>query len=89
MPEEGETVPTKPGKPTFGNYVNAGLAAIGVIALALSGYLNIMTKGEAECRAELADKRVALASSTTRVEMLTEVKEACEAALAAIMEDGT
>ena len=73
-------------------YISAGLAAIGVIALAAAGFVNISTPGEEECREEMIEIKatlrtdnttclVSLASATTRVELLTEAKDACKDAL--------
>ena len=67
-------------------YVSAGLAAIGVIALAAAGAINITTPGEEECREELTEVKVSAASLETRVELLTEAKDACKDALKSITE---
>lgn len=75
--------------------VNAGLAALGVIALALAGFLRFTTPGEQSCKAELADVRVRcaenqgdckadLADAKARLELLTEAKNACKDALDAM-----
>lgn len=72
--------------------VNAGLAALGVIALALAGFLRLTTPGEQSCKAELADVRVrcaeaqgdckaTIADAKARLELLTEAKNACRVAL--------
>lgn len=62
-------------------YINAGLAAIGVIALTASGYLRITTPEAAQCAVELADAKA-------RVEMLGEVKDSCKIALNACLTPG-
>jgi predicted aconitase len=55
-------------------YVSAGLAAIGAIALAASGYLTVTTPEAQECAVQLADHKA-------RLELLTEAKDACKVAL--------
>jgi hypothetical protein len=55
-------------------YISAGLAAIGAIALAAAGTLTITTPEAQECAVELADAKA-------RLELLTEAKETCKAAL--------
>ena len=75
--------------------VSAGLAALGVIALVLSGILSLTTPGEQKCRAELSNVRVQaveqssqcrvdLADARARLEILTQTKEACRSALDSI-----
>lgn len=54
--------------------IGAGLAAIGVLAMASFGYLSIQTPEARECEIELADKKA-------RLELLTETKDACKVAL--------
>jgi len=55
-------------------YASAGLGAIGMIALALAGYLKITTPEAVQCQVELADK-------TARLEMTDEAIAACRVAL--------
>lgn len=56
-------------------HVGAGIAAIGIIAGAMGGYVTIMTPEAAQCAVDLADAKA-------RLELLTEVKESCKTALA-------
>jgi len=62
-------------------YLSAGLAAIGVVALAAAGFVTITTPGEQECASELTETRVQLAGASARLELLTEAKDACKTAL--------
>jgi hypothetical protein len=55
-------------------YLSAAIGAIGVLALAAAGYLQITTPEAAQCTVDLADARA-------RLEMLGEVKQACKTAL--------
>lgn len=55
-------------------HIGAGLAAIGVLALAASGYVHITTPEAAQCAVDLADAKA-------RLEVLTEVKDSCKVAL--------
>lgn len=75
--------------------VSAGIAALGIIALALAGFLRFTTPGEQACKAELANTRVLcaenqgnckadLADARARLELLTEAKDACKSALNAM-----
>jgi hypothetical protein len=59
--------------------IGAGLAAIGIIAGALGGYLRITTPEAAQCSIDLADAKA-------RLELLGEVKESCKVALTACLE---
>lgn len=68
-------------------YISAGLAGIGVLALAVAGMVRITTPGEEECREELTEVKVDLASCETRVELLTEAKDACKDALETLTEN--
>lgn len=68
-------------------YISAGLAAIGVVALAAAGFVNITTPGEEQCQQELTEEKVKAASLDTRVELLTEAKDACKGALETLLED--
>jgi hypothetical protein len=68
-------------------YVSAGIAALGVLALAAAGFVSITTPGEEECREELTEFKVSAASCTTRVELLTEAKDACKDALKSLTEN--
>lgn len=72
--------------------VSAGIAALGIIALALAGFLRFTTPGEQACKAELSDLRVKcaedqgnckadIADARARLELLTEAKNACKDAL--------
>lgn len=75
--------------------VSAGLAALGIIALALAGFLRFTTPAEQACKTELANTRVkcaeaqgnckaTLADARARLELLTEAKDACKSALNAM-----
>ena len=55
-------------------YISAGLAAIGVIALAAVGYLKITTPEALQCQVDLADR-------TARLELTTKAMLACEQVL--------
>ena len=55
-------------------YLGAGLAAVGMLALAAAGYVQFITPTELECREKLS-------ASEVRVELLTEAKDACKVAL--------
>lgn len=55
-------------------YVGAGLAALGVVAMTLAGYVTITTPQAQQCAIDLADARA-------RLELLTEAKDACKEAL--------
>jgi len=79
-------------------YLSAGLAALGVVALAAAGFVTITTPGEEECKQELVDVRFELrteltevkiqrADAAARLELLTEAKDACKTALEALMEN--
>jgi hypothetical protein len=68
-------------------YISAGLAALGVLALAVSGFISFTTPGEEECREELTEVKVKAASCTTRVELLSEAKDACKDALRTLTEN--
>jgi len=82
-----------PSKSVFDDKrVSAGLAAVGVIALAVAGFVRFTTPAEQSCKAELADVRVKcaedqgdckanLADARARLELLTEAKDACKEAL--------
>jgi hypothetical protein len=54
--------------------MGAGLATLGVIALAAAGYVTITTPQAQQCAIDLADARA-------RLELLTEAKDACKEAL--------
>ena len=56
------------------NKVMAGIGALGVLALALAGVVTVTTPEEKQCQIDLAD-------ASARLELLTEAKEACKAAL--------
>lgn len=84
MPED-ET-PQKQSSFFDNRYMSAGLAALGVLALAAAGAVRITTPGEEECREELTEVKVEAASCSTRVELLTEAKDACKDALKAVTE---
>lgn len=75
--------------------VSTGLAALGVIALAIAGFVRFTTPAEQSCKAELSDLRVkcaeeqgdckaTIADARARLELLTEAKTACKAALDAV-----
>ena len=68
-------------------YISAGLAAIGVVALAAAGFVNITTPAEEECRRELTEVKIELADAKARLELLTEAKDACKDALKTMMEN--
>jgi len=65
-------------------YMSAGIAAIGLIALAAAGLVTITTPGEQECKDKVSDLRVDMATATAEVKYLTEVKDTCKAALESI-----
>jgi len=62
-------------------YISAGLAAIGVIALAAAGAVQITTPEAQECHEDLSEAKVELADAKARLELLTEAKDACKDAL--------
>lgn len=68
--------------PVDPKHVGAGLAALGIAALAVSGYLKITTPEAAQCAVDLADARA-------RLETLVEVKDSCKVALEACAKGGT
>lgn len=68
VPVEVQTVTTDT------RYASAAVAAVGVLALAAAGYLQITTPEAAQCAVDLADARA-------RLELLIEAKDACKAAL--------
>jgi hypothetical protein len=55
-------------------HISAGLATIGILALAATGYVSITTPEAQQCMVDLADARA-------RLELLTEAKDACKDAL--------
>ncbi len=57
-------------------HVGAGLAAIGVLGAAMTGYVRITTPEAAQCAVDLADAKA-------RLELLAEVKDSCKDALKA------
>lgn len=61
--------------------IAALLGALGILALAAAGAVVITTPGEQECAIELSDKKAELADARARLELLTEVKDACKDAL--------
>lgn len=63
--------------------ISAGIAAIGLLAMSLAGYVSFTTPGQQACEAELAKTKVELAVANTRLELLTEAKDACKDALKA------
>ena len=76
MPEDS------PGKFILDSkYLGAGLAGIGVIALAAAGFVTITTPAEQECQSELTEVKVQLAGVEARLELLEEAKDACKDAL--------
>jgi|APSaa5957512576_1039674.scaffolds.fasta_scaffold205964_2 hypothetical protein len=78
-----------PGKFTFDSkYLSAGLAGVGVLALAAAGFVTITTPAEQECRDELTEVRVELADKSARLELLEEAKEACKDALKVLTRSG-
>jgi hypothetical protein len=58
-----------------------------MLALAGAGFVSFTTPGEEECREELTEVKVEAASCNTRVELLTEAKDACKDALKAMTEN--
>lgn len=52
----------------------AGIGAIGIVALALAGYLKITTPEQVQCQVDLADK-------TARLDLTTKAMESCDEAL--------
>jgi hypothetical protein len=91
-------MPETPKLSLDSKYISAGLAAIGVVALAAAGFVNISTPGEEECREDMIEVKAALskeltdikvdhASCTTRVELLGEAKDACKDALQHLTSD--
>ena len=55
-------------------HISAGLAALGLLALAATGYVNITTPEAQECAVSLADAKA-------RLELHSEVTGACKTAL--------
>lgn len=55
-------------------HISAGLAAIGLLALAATGYVNITTPEAQQCAVDLADARA-------RLELHGEAMGACKTAL--------
>ena len=55
-------------------HVSAGLAAIGIVALALAGYVKITTPEQVQCQVDLADR-------SARLELTSEAMESCGKAL--------
>ena len=80
-------MPNTPKLTLSSQHIGAGLAAIGVIALALAGFVNITTPGEEECKEELSQERVVLADCQARLELYTEATNSCKEALEAITEN--
>jgi hypothetical protein len=90
MPDSPETVEvaiaaTTPARPpSLVDYVMSnkaqasGLGVLGVLGMALTGYITITTPEEQACQIELADK-------SARLELLEEAKEACKSALDSLM----
>ena len=68
-------------------YISAGLAAIGVIALALAGVVRITTPAEEELQLKNTALQVELGVANTKLELLDEVKDACTTALNACREN--
>ena len=62
-------------------YISAGLAAIGVIALALAGVVRITTPAEEELQLENTKLQVELGVANTKLELLEEVRATCATAL--------
>lgn len=83
MPPEDEGAKPR-GMALDSRYISAGLAAIGVLSLAATGFVNIVTPAEQECQQELSDVRVEKADCAARLELLTEAKDACKDALEAL-----
>jgi hypothetical protein len=54
--------------------ISAGLAAIGLLALAATGYVNITTPEAQQCMVDLADAKA-------RLELHTQAMDACKTAL--------
>lgn len=79
-------MPEAPKLTLDSKYLGAGLAAIGVVALAAAGFVTITTPGEEECNANLTEARVDLADKSARLELLTEAKDACKTALESLTE---
>ena len=69
-----------------GKYLSAGIAALGVFALAAAGFVRISTPGEDECQKQLTEAKVQLAAAQARLELLTEAKDACKEALQSLSE---
>lgn len=61
-------------------HISAGLAAIGLAALAATGYVNITTPEAQQCAVDLADAKA-------RLELLTEATDACKDALEVCTEE--
>lgn len=62
-------------------YMSAGVAALGAMALAASGYLTITTPDAQQCMVDLADAKA-------RLELLTEAKDTCKDALGVCIDIG-
>jgi len=55
-------------------YIAAGVGVLGILGLAVTGYVRITTPEAAQCAVDLA-------STKARMEGLVEVKDACKTAL--------
>jgi hypothetical protein len=85
MPPEDEGAEKPRGLVIDSRYISAGLAAVGVMALAAAGFVTITTPGEQECQTDLTDEKVKYADCSARIELLTEAKDACKDALEALI----
>jgi hypothetical protein len=73
------------GSNPFNNkYVGPAMTAFGVLAMAAAGFVTISTPGEQECQQELTEVKITAGSCQTRVELLTEAKDACKDALTSL-----
>jgi predicted aconitase len=62
-------------------YMGAGLAALGVIAMAATGYINITTPEAQQCAVDLADAQARLELIQEARNSLQEATSACKDAL--------
>jgi hypothetical protein len=76
MPDETPAAPS-PLSALAGKPIYVGVLAIGIIAMSLAGYVTVTTPEEQQCQIDLAD-------ASARLELLSEAKDACKAALESI-----
>jgi 16S rRNA G1207 methylase RsmC len=64
-----------------GKHIGAGLGALGVLALAVSGYVNITTPEAQQCAVDLAAAQARLELIEEAKESLKEATASCKSAL--------